>query len=173
VTDTVRITEIAQMLGITRPRASQLSRTAGFPAPVKTQRRSKWWNREEIEAWARRHGRSPAVSRPTPEGPTEADLDRWTSAVEVVRDRLAEGREKLATANREGRDIDLVWVGLAKPSVEALASIGAIALEVDRPTLARRVIDTRDGSWTAYRNILDALEQLLTRFRLIRRDLVV
>ena len=173
MTETVRITEIAEMLGITRPRAGQLTRTAGFPAPVKTQRRSKWWNRDEVEAWARRHGRSPAVRRPTPEEPSEADLDRWTSVVEGVRDRLADGREKLASANREGRDIDLVWVGLAKPSVEALASIGAIALEVDRPTLARRVIDTGDGSWTAYRDILDALEQLLTRFRLIRRGLGV
>ena len=93
--------------------------------------------------------------------------------MELVRDRLADGREKLASANRAGRDIDLVWLGLAKPSVEALASIGAIALEVDRPTLARRVTDTGDGSWTAYRNILDALEQLLTRFRLIRRDVAV
>ena len=46
MTDMVRTTEIAEMLGITRPRASQLTRTAGFPAPVKTQRRSKWWNRE-------------------------------------------------------------------------------------------------------------------------------
>ena len=173
MTDMVRTTEIAEMLGITRPRASQLTRTAGFPAPVKTQRRSKWWNREQIEAWARRHGRSYAVRQPTPEGPSEADLDQWTSAVELVRDRLADGREKLASANRAGRDIDLVWLGLAKPSVEALASIGAIALEVDRPTLARRVTDTGDGSWTAYRNILDALEQLLTRFRLIRRDVAV
>jgi hypothetical protein len=161
------------MLGVTRRRAGQLTRTVGFPTAVKTEHRSKWWKRDEIEAWARRTGRPIAAGQRTDDRPTEADLDEWTSTVETVRDRLAEGREMLAMANRAGQDVNVVWRSLAKPSVDALAPIGAIAVKVDRPVLARRVTDIGDGSWTAYRKILDALEQLLTRFRLIRRDLAL
>lgn len=49
--------EIAELLGITRQRVDQLSRTEAFPAPVAELAIGRVWRRMDIEAWARETGR--------------------------------------------------------------------------------------------------------------------
>lgn len=56
--DLMGTTEIAELLGVSRQRADQLSRTDGFPEPVAEIAAGRIWLREEVEVWARRTGRS-------------------------------------------------------------------------------------------------------------------
>jgi prophage regulatory protein len=53
----VGLTEIAEMLGISRQRADQLVRQAGFPAPDAVITAGRIWRTEDVEAWARATGR--------------------------------------------------------------------------------------------------------------------
>ena len=55
----VGVTEIAEMLGISRQRAHQLTRAEGFPAPVAELSAGRIWNRDEVEEWGREAGRLP------------------------------------------------------------------------------------------------------------------
>lgn len=55
--DLMGIAEIAQMLGLTRQRADQLSRDGAFPRPVADLKAGRIWSTEAIEEWARRTGR--------------------------------------------------------------------------------------------------------------------
>lgn len=54
----VGTTEIGQMLGVSRQRADQLTRTADFPEPVSTIAAGRIWNRADVDAWARATGRT-------------------------------------------------------------------------------------------------------------------
>lgn len=54
----VGLTEIAQMLGLTRQRVDQLVRGDGFPPPEAVLTGGRIWRREDIEAWADKTGRS-------------------------------------------------------------------------------------------------------------------
>lgn len=59
----VGVTEIAEMLGISRQRADQLSRTKGFPDPYQEMANGRVWTSESVSAWAeavRRHFCIPA-----------------------------------------------------------------------------------------------------------------
>lgn len=47
----VGVTEIAQMLGVSRQRADQLSRTEAFPAPQAELAAGRVWSREAVETW--------------------------------------------------------------------------------------------------------------------------
>jgi predicted DNA-binding transcriptional regulator AlpA len=49
----VRVTEIAELLGVTHQRTSVIVRQPGFPAPVGRQGRSRLWDRPEVVSWAR------------------------------------------------------------------------------------------------------------------------
>lgn len=49
--------EIAELLGVSSQRVSQLSLTDGFPDPVARLRAGKVWERADIERWARETGR--------------------------------------------------------------------------------------------------------------------
>jgi predicted DNA-binding transcriptional regulator AlpA len=49
--------EIAEMLGVSRQRVDQLSRTDDFPSPTAELAIGRVWNRDDIEAWARATGR--------------------------------------------------------------------------------------------------------------------
>lgn len=49
--------EIGAMLGVSRQRVQQLAARGDFPQPVVTLAMGKVWDRAEIEAWARSHGR--------------------------------------------------------------------------------------------------------------------
>jgi predicted DNA-binding transcriptional regulator AlpA len=58
--DLVGAAEIAELLGITRQRVDQISRThADFPAPLAELKSGRIWSREAVEAWAKRTGRLP------------------------------------------------------------------------------------------------------------------
>lgn len=51
------VTEIAELLGVSRQRAGQLAATFGFPAPLARLAVGPIWRREDIEQWARDAGR--------------------------------------------------------------------------------------------------------------------
>jgi len=50
---TVRLTEIAAMLGVTHQRAGVIANGADFPRPVGAEGRSRLWDRREVTAWAK------------------------------------------------------------------------------------------------------------------------
>jgi prophage regulatory protein len=50
----VGVTEIAELLQLSRQRADQLSRTKGLPDPVATLSGGRVWNAKDLEEWARR-----------------------------------------------------------------------------------------------------------------------
>jgi predicted DNA-binding transcriptional regulator AlpA len=50
---TVRLIEIAELLGVTKQRAHQLADESGFPTPVERDRRGRLWSRREVKAWAK------------------------------------------------------------------------------------------------------------------------
>ena len=62
------VTEIADLLGVSRARADQLSRQQGFPAPydvlaARTPRPQRVWLTEAIRAW---HRENPRIGRNDP-----------------------------------------------------------------------------------------------------------
>jgi predicted DNA-binding transcriptional regulator AlpA len=52
--------EVAEIIGLTNPKGVSVYRRrhADFPAPRIEKRQTVLWLRDEIEAWARRHGRT-------------------------------------------------------------------------------------------------------------------
>lgn len=56
-------TDVARLLGMSRQRVYQLAERADFPRPVATLARGQMWERGQVEAWARKQGRS-LVGRP-------------------------------------------------------------------------------------------------------------
>jgi hypothetical protein len=50
---TVRVMEIAELLGLTHQRASKIADEPGFPAPVGREGQSRLWDRREVAAWAK------------------------------------------------------------------------------------------------------------------------
>lgn len=61
------IAEIAELLGVTRQRASTLQKTPGFPSPAAQLRSGPVWRRNDLDrfvaTWARRPGRPPKDAR--------------------------------------------------------------------------------------------------------------
>jgi prophage regulatory protein len=55
--DLVGLTEIAEILGVSRQRAGQLADGDDFPEPISVLAAGRVWKRADIEAWARRTGR--------------------------------------------------------------------------------------------------------------------
>jgi hypothetical protein len=53
----VGLTEIAEMLGVSRQRVGQLAATDGFPAPEADLAAGRVWTRQAIEKWAKATGR--------------------------------------------------------------------------------------------------------------------
>jgi predicted DNA-binding transcriptional regulator AlpA len=51
------VTEIAEMLSLSRQRADQLSRNKGFPDPEAELSGGRIWKRDDVERWARETGR--------------------------------------------------------------------------------------------------------------------
>ena len=51
---TIRVVEIAELLGVTKQRAHQLAAEDEFPAPVTQDGRGRLWDRREVTAWAKR-----------------------------------------------------------------------------------------------------------------------
>jgi predicted DNA-binding transcriptional regulator AlpA len=50
---TVRIIEIAELLGVTKQRAHQLAGEDRFPSPVAEDARGRLWDRREVTSWAK------------------------------------------------------------------------------------------------------------------------
>jgi prophage regulatory protein len=55
---TVGVTEIGDLLGVSRQRADQLTRTERFPEPVAALSAGRIWRRVDVEDWARATGRT-------------------------------------------------------------------------------------------------------------------
>ena len=51
---TVRLVEIAELLGVTKQRAHQIAPEKGSPAPLAEDARGRVWSRLEVQAWAKR-----------------------------------------------------------------------------------------------------------------------
>jgi predicted DNA-binding transcriptional regulator AlpA len=49
---TLRLVEIAELLGVSKQRAHQIADEPGFPAPVERDGRGRMWSRREVAAWA-------------------------------------------------------------------------------------------------------------------------
>jgi predicted DNA-binding transcriptional regulator AlpA len=66
------LSEIGELLGVTRQRAYTLAKRADFPAPVATSRAGRVWDLAAVEAWAatwdrtNRGGRPPRAVTPEP-----------------------------------------------------------------------------------------------------------
>jgi predicted DNA-binding transcriptional regulator AlpA len=61
----VGLTEIAEMLGVTKQRVTQLARDYDdFPRPEAELAGGRVWKRAAIEAWVRRHPVRPSGRRP-------------------------------------------------------------------------------------------------------------
>ncbi len=54
------IREIAELLGVSRQRASQLAQSKSFPPPLDRIAQGPVWRRSDVERWAERR-RSPAA----------------------------------------------------------------------------------------------------------------
>jgi predicted DNA-binding transcriptional regulator AlpA len=52
--NTVRLDEIAKLLGVSKQQAYQLAAEFGFPPPADRDKRGRMWDRLEVEAWARK-----------------------------------------------------------------------------------------------------------------------
>jgi predicted DNA-binding transcriptional regulator AlpA len=59
---TVRLTEIAQILGVSYQRASRIVAGHGFPKPIGREGQSRLWDRREVTAWARVWRREKAMA---------------------------------------------------------------------------------------------------------------
>jgi predicted DNA-binding transcriptional regulator AlpA len=53
----VGVAEVAEMLGVSRQRVTQLAKTASFPRPTVQLAAGPVWESAEIEQWARETGR--------------------------------------------------------------------------------------------------------------------
>jgi hypothetical protein len=51
---TIRLVEIADILGVTHLRTFVIVRQSGFPAPVGREGQSRVWDRREVVTWARK-----------------------------------------------------------------------------------------------------------------------
>jgi hypothetical protein len=50
---TVRLVEIADLLGVTKPRVHQIADEPGFPALIERDGRGRLWNRRDVAMWAK------------------------------------------------------------------------------------------------------------------------
>lgn len=67
------LSEIGELLGVTRQRAFTLAKRADFPTPIATSRAGRAWNLNEIEAWEKTWDRDNKGGRPpaaAPDSPT-------------------------------------------------------------------------------------------------------
>jgi hypothetical protein len=66
--DLVGVAEVAELLGVSKQRASDLAHSEGFPAPVATLRAGPIWRRSQLArfagGWERRPGRPRREAQP-------------------------------------------------------------------------------------------------------------
>lgn len=66
----VGLTEIGEMLGVSRQRAYTLSGKKGFPEPAGSTKAGRFWNRADIQAWETtwdRHNQGGRPPKPKPD----------------------------------------------------------------------------------------------------------
>ena len=51
--ETIRIGEIAELLGVTKQPAHQIAEEKGFPAPLAEDARGRAWSQHAVQAWAK------------------------------------------------------------------------------------------------------------------------
>ncbi|WP_377324986.1 helix-turn-helix transcriptional regulator [Pimelobacter simplex] len=51
------VAEVAELLGVSRQRVTQLAKAAGFPRPYDTLAMGPVWLKVDVEKWARETGR--------------------------------------------------------------------------------------------------------------------
>jgi predicted DNA-binding transcriptional regulator AlpA len=51
---TLRVIDIAELLGVSKQRAYQIADDPGFPAPVAEDGRGRLWDRRKVQGWQRR-----------------------------------------------------------------------------------------------------------------------
>jgi predicted DNA-binding transcriptional regulator AlpA len=51
---TLRVVQVAELLGVTKQRAHQIADEPGFPSSVAEDARDRVWSRYEVQAWAKR-----------------------------------------------------------------------------------------------------------------------
>lgn len=61
------IHELAELLGVSRQRADQLARHAGFPRPAAELRGGRIWKRTEVDKWIRINRSPDSLKHATPE----------------------------------------------------------------------------------------------------------
>jgi len=77
--DLVSTAEIARLLGVSRQRVQQLTKTGGFPPPAATLNMGSVWHTSDVVAWAEKTGRrllGPDGSRPGDIPPTRRGTQR-------------------------------------------------------------------------------------------------
>jgi predicted DNA-binding transcriptional regulator AlpA len=50
---TIRLIEVADLLGVSKQRAHQIAEEPGFPSSVAEDGRGRVWSRYEVQAWAK------------------------------------------------------------------------------------------------------------------------
>lgn len=55
--DLAGLTEIGEMLGVSKQRAAQLTQRPDFPPPVSVLAAGRIWRRDDVEKWAKANGR--------------------------------------------------------------------------------------------------------------------
>jgi predicted DNA-binding transcriptional regulator AlpA len=48
---TLRLVQVAELLGVSKQRAHQIVAEPGFPVPVAEDARGRLWSRYEVQAW--------------------------------------------------------------------------------------------------------------------------
>jgi predicted DNA-binding transcriptional regulator AlpA len=127
----VGVTEIAEMLGLSRQRADQLSRNKGFPDPEVELSGGRIWRRDKVERWARKR------ARPS-----------WTKTVSTWSDRntvgLGNGRVLYLIASVARADNGWSWaVDTHKHGTQKLAS-GIAPTEREARIVAINELCSRD-----------------------------
>lgn len=88
----VGIAEVAQILGVTRQRASQLQTKTTFPAPVAVLKAGPVWTRPSLNAFAEQWERRPGHPRKEP--PAPLDQETVDEMVATVRNQLEADLER-------------------------------------------------------------------------------
>jgi predicted DNA-binding transcriptional regulator AlpA len=59
----VGVTQVAELLGVSKQRASQIVRQKGFPDPAAMLGKRSAWRRADVLRWGRRHGYRPEAKQ--------------------------------------------------------------------------------------------------------------
>jgi predicted DNA-binding transcriptional regulator AlpA len=151
------LTEIGELLGVSRQRAFTLSKRADFPAPSATLKAGRIWDRADVEAWEAtwdrsnqggRPKRKPVENAPPPAAEPEAEIARPTwlgdwpdiaaltfaEAVERVRE-LEAARPEWFAETRADCLAEAPWISHALLAADADDPAETVTANPDRTTV--------------------------------------